>query len=41
MELIYTVYIERGIRIINTKVKTLKMAIKNKKLAKKASQLNI
>ena len=32
MELIHTVYIERGIRIVSTKVKTLEMVIKNKKL---------
>jgi len=37
MELIYVVYVERGIRIISIKVKTLEMAIKNRKLARKAS----
>jgi len=37
MELIYIVRVERGIRIISTKVKTLEMAIKKKKLIRKAS----
>ena len=36
-ELIHTVHIERGIRIVSIKVKTLKMAIKKKKLIRKAS----
>jgi len=36
-ELIYTVYIERGIRIVSIKVKTLEIVIKNKKSVKKAS----
>ena len=36
-ELIYAVRVERGIRIVSTKVKTLEMAIKNKKSARKAS----
>jgi len=37
MELIYIVYIERGIRIVSIKVKTLEMAIKKKKLIRKIS----
>jgi len=36
IELIYIVYIERGIKIISIKVKTLEMAIKSKKSARKA-----
>ena len=36
-ELIHTVRVERGIKIINTKVKTLEMAIKNKKSVRKVS----
>jgi hypothetical protein len=36
-ELIYAVRVERGIRIISIKAKTLEMAIKNKKLVGKAS----
>ena len=35
IELIYVVYVERGIRIISIKVKTLKMVIKNRKLVRK------
>jgi len=35
-ELIYVVRVERGIRIVSIKVKTLEMAIKNKKLVRKA-----
>jgi hypothetical protein len=37
MELIHTVRVEREIRIVNTKVKTLKIVIKNEKSVKKAS----
>jgi len=36
MELIYAVCVERGIRIVSIKVKTLEMVIK-KKLIRKAS----
>ena len=36
-ELIYAVRVERGIRIISIKVKTLEMAIKKKKLIRKVS----
>ena len=36
-ELIYTVHVERGIKIVSTKVKTLEMAIKKKKSTRKAS----
>jgi len=36
IELIYVVYVERGIRIISIKVKTLEMVIKSKKSVRKA-----